>query len=160
MTRPIITAALAVASIVMATALIAQPGFQMSPEQQAASAVDTRKSVVRLFNFNMGPINGLARGGEYDAEVVERNARRIASLAPMLPETFAAMDTREFDVNTTALDAIWDDFDAFEQRANDFAAAMTELADMAAAGDQEGVMAAAGGIARTHCGGCHNQFRE
>lgn len=158
MTRPMIVAALVVAGIVVTTGTIAQP--RMSPEQQAQSAVDTRKSVVRLFNFNMGPINAMARGGEYDAAVVEQNARRIAVLAPMLPEAFAAMDTREFATDTTALPVIWEDFDAFEQRANDFAAAMTELADLAASGDQDATLAAAGGVGRTHCGGCHQQYRE
>jgi cytochrome c556 len=115
--------------------------------------------VVRLFNFNMAPINAMARGGAYDAAVVERNARRIAMLAPMLPEAFAAMDTREFDTDTTALPLVWDDFEAFEQRASDFAAAMTELADLAASGDQAATIQAAGGIGRTHCGGCHQQYR-
>lgn len=158
MTRPIIAAALVVAGIVLATGSIAQP--QQTPEQQAQGAVDTRKSVVRLFAFNMGPINAMARGGAYDAAIVEQNARRIAVLAPMLPEAFAAMDTREFATDTTALPAVWDDMDAFAQRANDFAAAMTELADLAASGDQAATIQAAGAVGRTHCGGCHQQYRE
>jgi cytochrome c556 len=158
MTRPIIAAALVVAGIVLTTGSIAQP--MQTPEQQAQGVVDTRKSVVRLFNFNMAPINAMARGGAFDAALVERNARRIAVLAPMLPEAVAAMDTRSFDVETTALPAIWDDFAAFEQRANDFAAAMNNLADVAAAGNQEETIRVAGSIGRTHCGGCHEQFRE
>jgi cytochrome c556 len=158
MTKPIIAAALAVAGIVLAAGSIAQP--MQSPEQQAQSAVDTRKSVVRLFNFNMAPINAMARGGQFDAELVERNARRVAMLAPMLPEAFAAMDTREFNVETTALPIIWENFDEFEQRANDLATAVTELADMAATGNQEETMRLAGSIGRTYCGGCHQQFRE
>jgi cytochrome c556 len=158
MTKPIIAAALAVAGIVLAAGSIAQP--MQSPEQQAQSAVDTRKSVVRLFNFNMAPINAMARGGQFDAELVERNARRVAMLAPMLPEAFAAMDTREFNVETTALPIIWENFDEFEQRANDLATAVTELADMAATGNQEETMRLAGSIGRTYCGGCHEMFRE
>jgi len=157
MKRPIIAAALVVAGIVLTTGSIAQP--QMTPEQQAQGAVNTRKSVVRLFNFNMGPINAMARGGAYDAAIVEQNARRIAMLAPMLPEAFAAMDTRDFNVETTALPLVWDDFDAFSKRASDFAAAMTELADLAASGNQQETIQMAGGIGRTHCGGCHMQFR-
>jgi len=158
MTRPIIAAVLVAAGIVIATGSIAQP--MQTPEQQAQGAVNTRKSVVRLFNFNMAPINAMARGGEYDAALVEQNARRVAMLAPMLPEAFAAMDTREFDVDTTALPVIWENFAEFEQRASDLATAATELADMAASGNQEETMRLAGSIGRTYCGGCHQQFRE
>ena len=132
MKRPIIMAALVVAGIVVTTGAIAQR--RQSPEQQAQSAVDTRKSVVRLFNFNMGPINAMARGGAYDAAIVEQNARRIAVLAPMLPETFAAMDTRAFDLETTALPLVWDDFEEFQQRTNNLIDGVNELAATAATG--------------------------
>lgn len=158
MRRPIIAAALVVTGIALTTGSLAQP--PQTPEQQAQGAIDTRKSVVRLFAFNMAPINAMARGGEYDAALVEQNARRIAVLAPMLPEAFAAMDTRAFDLQTTALPLVWDNFDAFEQRANDFAAALSDLADLAASGNQEETIRAAASVGRTHCGGCHEQFRE
>jgi cytochrome c556 len=158
MTRPIIAAALVVAGFVLTTGTIAQP--MQTPEQQAQGAVNTRKSVVRLFNFNMAPINAMARGGEFDAALVERNARRIAALAPMLPEAFAAMDTRAFDLETSALPVIWDDFAAFEQKANDLIEGVNNLAAVAATGDQAETIRVAGAIGRTYCGGCHEMFRE
>ena len=158
MTRPIITAALVVAGIVLTAGAIAQPG--QTPEQQAQAAVNTRKSVVRLFAFNMAPINAMARGGEFDAAVVERNARRIATLAPMLPEAFAAMDTREFDLDTEALPVIWEEFEEFEQRASNLAEAVTNLAAVAATGNQAETIRTAASIGRTYCGGCHEMFRE
>lgn len=158
MTRPIIAAALVVAGIVLTTGSLAQPA--QTPEQQAQAAINTRKSVVRLFAFNMAPINAMARGGEFDAELVERNARRIATLAPMLPEAFAAMDTRAFDLETEALPVIWEEFAEFEQRANNLAEAVNNLAAVAATGDQAETIRTAGAIGRTYCGGCHEMFRE
>ena len=158
MTKSIIAAALVMTGIALTTGSIAQP--QQTPEQQAQGAVNTRKSVVRLFAFNMAPINAMARGGEFDAAIVERNARRIATLAPMLPEAFAAMDTREFDLETEALPIIWEEFAEFGQRANNLAQAVTELADMAATGNQAETLRMAGSIGRTYCGGCHEMFRE
>jgi cytochrome c556 len=158
MRRPI-TAALVAAGIIMTTGLIAQPA--QTPEQQAQGAVNTRKSVVRLFAFNMAPINAMARGNqEFDAELVERNARRIAALAPMLPEAFAAMDTRAFDLETEALPVIWDEFEEFQQRARNLAEGVTNLAAVAATGDQAETIRTAGSIGRTYCGGCHEMFRE
>ena len=158
MTKSIIAAAVVAAGIALATGSIAQPA--QTPEQQAQGAINTRKSVVRLFNFNMAPINAMARGTqEFDAALVERNARRIAALAPMLPEAFAAMDTRAFDLETTALPLVWDDFDQFQQRANDLIEGVNNLAALAAAGNQEETIRAAGAIGRTYCGGCHQVFR-
>ena len=40
---------------------------RMSPEEQAAAAVGTRQAVFKLLAFNMGPLQGMARGGDYDA---------------------------------------------------------------------------------------------
>jgi len=158
MKRPIIVAALVVAGIVLTTGSIAQP--RQTPEQQAQGAIDTRKSVMRLISFNMAPINAMARGGEFDAALVERNARRVAALAPMLPETFAAMDTRAFDLETTALPLVWDDFEEFQQRTNDLIEGINNLADMAATGNQDETIRMAGQVGRTYCGGCHQMFRE
>lgn len=159
MTKPKIAVALVMAGIALTTGAIAQN--MQTPEQQAQGAVNTRKSVVRLFAFNMAPINAMARGNqEFDAAVVERNAMRIATLAPMLPEAFAAMDTRAFDLDTEALPVIWEEFEEFEQRAGNLAEAVSELAAVAATGDQAETIRTAGSIGRTYCGGCHEMFRE
>jgi len=159
MTRPIIAAALVVAGIVLTTGAIAQN--MQTPEQQAQGAINTRKSVVRLFAFNMAPINAMARGNqEFDAALVERNARRIAALAPMLPEAFAAMDTRAFDLETEALPVVWEEFEEFQQRANNLVEGVNNLAAVAATGNQAETIRTAGSIGRTYCGGCHEMFRE
>lgn len=159
MTRPIIAVALVVAGIVLTTGAIAQN--TQTPEQEAQGAVNMRKSVVRLFAFNMAPINAMARGNrEFDAALVERNARRIAALAPMLPEAFAAMDTRAFDLETEALPVVWDEFEEFQQRANNLVEGVNNLAAVAATGDQAETIRTAGSIGRTYCGGCHEMFRE
>ena len=79
----------------------------MTPEEQAAAAVDQRKSLFKTIRYNLGPIVGMAQGAPVDAEVAERNARRIAVMATMIPEMLA-VDTSAFDnIETTALDSIW-----------------------------------------------------
>jgi cytochrome c556 len=130
-----------------------------TPEQQAQSAVNARKSVVRLFAFNMAAISGMARGSvEFDAAIAERNARRIAALAPMLPEAMASMDTRGFDVETEALPIIWERFDEFQEKANNLINAANTFADIAARGDQAETMGAVRALG-SNCGGCHEVFR-
>lgn len=129
-----------------------------SPAELAENATATRQAVFKLLYFNLGPIVGMARGGvEFDAAVAERNARRIASLAPMIPDLFAAMDTREFNVETEALPIIWDEMDEFSGKAQALVEAANTFADNVTS-DKAATLAgmrALGGA----CGNCHDTFR-
>lgn len=130
-----------------------------SPEERAEDATATRQAVFKLLAFNIGPIVGMARGMvEFDAAIAERNARRIAALAPMIPELIGAMDTREFDVETEALPVAWEQPDELAEKARELVAAANTFADTAAGGDQAatlGGLRALGGA----CGNCHDTFR-
>ncbi|MGE0623607.1 MAG: cytochrome c [Pseudomonadales bacterium] len=130
-----------------------------SPEDQAEMATENRQAVFKLLGVNMGPIVGMARGAPFDAAVAERNAKRIAVLATMIPERFAAMDTREFDVDTEALPVIWENPDDFATKAKALEDAANTFAALAAGGDQAttlGGLRAFGGT----CGNCHDSYRE
>lgn len=154
--RKIVVAA-AVASALFATALSAQEG--PTPAQQATMAAENRQAVFKLLGVNMGPIVGMARGQvPFDAAVAERNARRMAALAPMIPELFAAMDTREFDVETEALPVIWDDPEGFAEKAAALAAEANTFADVAAGGDQAATLGGLRALGGT-CGNCHDSYR-
>ncbi len=130
-----------------------------SPEERAEDATATRQAVFKLLAFNIGPIVGMARGMvEFDAAIAERNARRIAALAPMIPELIGAMDTREFDVETEALPVAWEQPDELAEKAEELVAAANTIANTAASGDQAatlGGLRALGGA----CGNCHDTFR-
>ena len=130
-----------------------------TPEQRAAAAVELRQGLFQLIYFNMRPLGGMAQGAvPYDAELAERNARRIAAIAPMIPDVFAN-DTRNFDVETQALERIWDNTDDFADKAQTLADNATAFADAVAAG---GDMAANSGAFRAlggSCGNCHDDYR-
>ena len=130
-----------------------------SPEERAEDATATRQAVFKLLAFNIGPIVGMARGTvEFDAAIAERNAKRIAALAPMIPELIGAMDTREFDVETEALPVAWEQPDELAEKAEELVAAANTFANTAAGGDQAatlGGLRALGGA----CGNCHDTFR-
>lgn len=130
-----------------------------TPEQLAASATETRQAVFKLLSFNMGTISGMARGTvEFDATIAERNASRIAALAPMIPEVFAANDTREFAVETEALPIIWDRMDEFKEKAANLVAAANTFAEVARGGDRAATIGAVRAFGGT-CGNCHETFR-
>ncbi|HEY5645341.1 MAG TPA: cytochrome c [Pseudomonadales bacterium] len=143
--------------MLLSTATSAEEG--PTPEQLAAMATENRQAVFKLLGVHMAPIVGMARGAvPFDAAVAERNARRIAMLAPMIPERFAAMDTREFDVATEALPVIWETPDDFAAKAKALEDAANTFAGLAAGGDQAttlGGLRAFGGT----CGNCHDSYR-
>ena len=130
-----------------------------SPQERAEDATATRQAVFKLLRFNIGPIVGMARGEiEFDAAKAERNARRIAALAPMIPDVFGAMDTREFDVETEALPVVWEKPEELAEKMRGLVEAANTFADTAAGGDQAatlGGLRALGGA----CGNCHDVFR-
>ena len=130
-----------------------------TPQQLAESATETRQAVFKLLAFNLRTIVGMARGTvAFDAAIAERNARRIAALAPMIPELLGAMDTRAFDVETRALPVIWDDMDGVAEKAEALVDAANTFADLASGGDQAATLAgirALGGA----CGNCHDDYR-
>jgi len=142
----------------LTTAISAQEA--PTPEQQAATATKNRQAVFTLLGVNMGPIAGMARGTvPFDAAVAERNARRIAMLATMIPERFAAMDTHEYDVKTEALPIIWENPDDFAEKAKALQEAAITFAELAASGDQATTLGGLRAFGST-CGNCHDTYRE
>lgn len=138
---------------------VASAQDEPTPEQMAAGATADRRAVFKLLRFNIGPIIGMTQGAPFDAELAERNGRRIAAIAPMIPDVLAAMDTRAYDVETEALDLIWDNMDDIQVKAQALIDAANEFADMASGGD----MASTLGAVRTlggACGNCHETYRE
>lgn len=155
--RILSASALALATTVIFTAT-AQDDTPPTPAELAAASTETRQAVFKLLGFNMAPISGMARGAEFDAAVAERSARRIAALAPMIPEVFAARDTREFAVETEALPIIWDNMMDFNQKSMDLQAAANTFAEVAAGGDRNTTIAAIRAFGST-CGNCHREYR-
>ena len=130
-----------------------------TPEELAAQAADTRQSLFKLLRYNLNMISGMARGTvAFDAAVAERNANRIAELAPMIPGLFAA-DTRAYNIETEALPIIWDRMDEFTEKANNLVNAANTFAATARGGERNAIL---GGIRAFGgaCGNCHETFRE
>ena len=130
----------------------------MTPEEQAAAAVDQRKSLFKTIRYNLGPIAGMAQGAPFDAGVAERNARRIAVMATMIPEMLA-VDTSAFDnIETTALDTIWDNQDDIAAKAQALIDNANAFADAAATGEMGATLGAFRAFGGS-CGNCHDTYR-
>ena len=129
-----------------------------TPQQQAEAAAETRQGLFKLLIFNLRPISRMAQGAPFDAEIAERNARRIAALAPMIPDVLGAMDTREFEVETEALDLIWDNLDDINVKAQTLADNAVAFANTAAGGDMGATLGAFRALGGS-CGNCHDTYR-
>ncbi|MBT3530991.1 MAG: cytochrome c [Gammaproteobacteria bacterium] len=157
MSKRVIAVLTAFTILISGAMLTASAQDAPTPEEQAAAAVDTRKSLFKLFIHNLRPIAAMAQGAPFNAEIAERNARRIAAMAPMIPELLAH-DTRGFDVETTALDKIWDNQDDIAAKAQ----ALVDNANAFAAAAATGEMGATLGAFRAFggsCGNCHDEYR-
>lgn len=151
----VLMSALAVLASGMLYTTVAQ---EMTPEQRAAAAVDTRKSLFKMLRFNLVPIAGMAQGAPFDAEVAERNARRIAVMATMIPEVLA-QDTSAFDnIETTALDKIWDNQPDIAVKTQTLIDNANAFADAAATGEMAATLGAFRAFGGS-CGNCHDEYR-
>ncbi len=148
----------ALAMLISGTLFTASAQDEPTPAQMAVAAAETRQSVFKLLLFNLFPIAGMAQGAPFDAELAEKNARNIAVLAPMIPDLFAAMDTRDFDVETEALDVIWEDPSEFAAKAQALLEGANTFAEVAAGGDMAATLGAFRGLGGS-CGNCHDDFR-
>lgn len=145
--------------LLVALALGAGQSFAATPDERAANAAETRQGLLKVVVHYFGPMVGMAREQiPYDAELVEANATKIAQLAPLIPDVFRA-DTRGFDLETEALDKIWDNQQDFADKAATVAERATALANAAANSDQGAAMKAFGALGAS-CKACHDNYRE
>lgn len=143
--------------VALLAALVVTPAMALDAEQ-AQKATETRQSVLKVVGWNIGPLGAMARGlVPYDADLVARNAQRIAWMSSMIPDAFRA-DTREHAVETEALPVIWENYARFEELAANAQASAERLAEVAASGDEAAGKQAIGALI-DDCRACHNDFR-
>ena len=130
---------------------------QMSDED-AAAAVKRRQAVFQVLAHSNGPLGQMARGGDFDAATATRAARRVAGVASMIPEVFAA-DTRGSNVTTRAFDTIWDSQDDLAALAQDLADGANAALEILESRGADGVRDAVAQIG-PKCGACHDRFRS
>lgn len=130
---------------------------RMTPEEQAEAAVGSRQAVFKLLAFSMGPLQGMARGGDFDQAAAVQALERIQTLAPMIPELFAN-DTTAYDFETRALNGIWADMDGFTSAANGLSMGAAAAMDIINSEGADGVRQAIQQVGPA-CGACHDAYR-
>lgn len=155
MKRIALTGALLLSSLVSFNAVAAE----LSPEEQAAAAVENRKAVFKLLSVANGTLGGMSRGQPYNAEAAILATQRVEILAGMIPGLY---DTNTVGVNhgvaTRASDTIWNAKADFDQLAADLAAGAVQAREILNTKGEAGVREAVAAIG-PKCGACHDRFR-
>ncbi|MDJ0910104.1 MAG: cytochrome c [Woeseiaceae bacterium] len=143
---------------ILAMSLMFAGTTAVQAQEDAEWSVEVRQSVLKLVRWNMAPMANMARGrAPLDIEVVETNSARIEGLFGMMDAAFAN-DTRGADVDTDALDRIWEERDAFAEKISAARQVAADLNAAAGTGDEDSVMAGIGALGRS-CGSCHDDYK-
>ncbi len=130
---------------------------QANDRDPDAAALKYRQSLMTVVVANVAPIAGMVKGRTaFDGGQMALRAERISMLSGMIEEAFAR-DTRGADLETEALDVIWENQDDFAAKALKLGETSEALAAAArrgedAAKDAFKTMAGA-------CKGCHDDYR-
>lgn len=146
-------------TLTLACTLLAAGAAQALDLEQAEKAAEIRQAVLEIAGWNTGPAAGMVKQKiPYDPERFQVYAERIAFSMTMIPDAFRT-DTREFPLDTEALDVIWEEHEEFLERAADAREKSAALATVAKSGDLEKVTAAFLEMGEA-CKACHDKFRE
>jgi len=146
-------------TVILSFALLAAGSAQALDQEQAEKVAEIRHSLMTITGWNTGPVAGMVKEKiPYDAERFQVYAERIAFTLTMIPDAFAA-DTREFVLDTEALDAIWEDHEEFLRLAADAKEKSATLATVSKSGDFEQVTSAFLEMGEA-CKACHDEFKE
>jgi cytochrome c556 len=144
-----IGAALAASSVV-----VAQHAFN-----DADKAVEYRQKALSVMQNNFAYMGDMLKGDmPFDASIFAERAETFAALASV-PWVGFSQEGAMPGSNTDALPAIWDNWEDFQERAQQLQSDADALVSAASTGDQ-GQMRSAFMTAAKSCKGCHDQYKD
>ncbi|SMQ67650.1 Cytochrome c556 [Pseudidiomarina planktonica] len=130
-----------------------------SPFTDAKEAVEYRKDALSLMHANFAVMGDMVKGDiEYDPDIFQQRANDFAKLAG-IPWAGFTVEGAMPGEDTDALPAIWDNWDDFQERANDLQTGADKLLAVSANRSLDSSGDALKDVART-CKGCHDDYRD
>ena len=86
-------------------------------DERTQKTIEARQGLLKVVAQYFGPIVGMAKGQiPFDAALIEKNAGKVAELAPMITDLYA-QDTSASDYATEAKADIWADYEDYSAKA-------------------------------------------
>lgn len=149
----------ALATCLAGGAIAATETSEASSEKHAKAATQYRQAIFQLVRSNMGPLGGMAKGAlPFDESVMMTNGVRLEQLADMMSD-YLSVDTRKFDVDTGAKDAMWENFSDVESKIAALKEASMGLQAAVKAGDESAYRSAIGKVGAS-CKSCHDDYKR
>lgn len=137
------------------------PGMALAQltEEAAMDAVTDRQAVFKLIARSNRPLGETLRGSrEFDLDALVKGSQRVAMLAGMIEEMFAA-DTRDHtSLQTRASTLIWTGKDNFLDIAANLEEGANRAVEILQTQGEDGLRQAADAITR-NCSACHDTYR-
>ena len=144
------------ARLVTATAVLLAGGVQASDPVQ--KAVDYRQALMNVYAWNATSMGDMVKGkAPFDAAVFARHARDLAAAAEL--QFLVAFPEDSINENSDATDAIWLDWQKFQDKHKALREQSAKLAEIAA-GDDEVAMKEQFGATSKTCTSCHDDFKD
>lgn len=125
----------------------------------AESAVDYRQSALSIMRDNFVAMAAMVKGEvAYDAEVFEQRANDFSRLAH-IPWAGFRVEGAMPGNDTDALPEIWDNWDDFKSRSENFVADAEQLAKVANSQSMEEIKPIFMQTAK-NCKGCHDNYKD
>lgn len=125
----------------------------------AEDAVKYRQSIYQIFAAQTGVIGGMVQGEiPFDATEINKRAKNIAMVAPLLGETYFP-ETRNVD-DSKLKEAAWKNMEDFQSKGKNFGKALGELVTASAdpSFDIKTARKTAGALFQG-CKACHEDYR-
>ncbi|WP_322406042.1 cytochrome c [Idiomarina sp. PL1-037] len=122
-------------------------------------AVEYRQKALSVMQQNFAAMAAMVKGEvEYNADFFQRRANDFEKMSG-IPWSGFGVEGAMPGNNSDALTAIWDNWDDFQQRANDLQEYAARLADVSQKGSIDSIKPVFMDAAKT-CKGCHDEYKD
>ncbi|MBS0591567.1 MAG: cytochrome c [Proteobacteria bacterium] len=143
-----------ISALVLSTLAFAQDSVK--PDD----AIEYRQGLMTVIGWNFGPLGAMVKGKRsFDATEFARHAERIAAISDSVIEGFPKGSDKGSSERTAAKADIWNHWDDFQAKANDFHTQARLLADIAKANDEAKNKEQFKKVAET-CKACHDKYKQ
>lgn len=146
-------------AILASCGVLSSAAIAESPFTDAKEAVEYRQNALSLMHANFAVMGDMVKGDiEYDADIFHQRATDFSKLAGIPWPGFSVEGAMPGN-DTDALPAIWDNWDDFQERANELQRGADNLLVVSAERNFDTSGQALKDVAQT-CKGCHDEYRD